>query len=184
MAFLKFSRDRQGYEHFFLVQPTSRRGKDRPRLLYWFRTPPNVKVGREPFDSETRLALETLNPGVDFDWTTIVATPIPPADTERWRERRQAERTFRQAAEVRIEETVEAGETPLEPVQPEPAAPVAVAIEALTTESSESSQTLEPVLTTSMTSTPGEMSTPEAPGPARHRRRRRGRRGRGKGAEP
>jgi hypothetical protein len=96
MAFLRFSRDKRGYEHFYLVEATTnRRGKTRTRVLYWFRTPPNVKVGREPFDDDVRRALESQNPGVAFDWRKIVETPIPSADADRWRERRRAEKAER-----------------------------------------------------------------------------------------
>jgi hypothetical protein len=98
VAFLRFSRDKRGYEHFYLVEATTnRRGKTRPRILYWFRTPPGVKVGRQPFDADVRRMLETQNPGVSFDWQKIEATPIPSADVERWRERRRAERAERAA---------------------------------------------------------------------------------------
>jgi hypothetical protein len=100
VAFLKFSRDKRGYENFYLVEPATR-GKARPRVLYWFRTPPNVKVGRTPFDIEMQHAVEAQNPGVVFDWDAIVRTPIPPpSDTERWRERRRVERAMRSAADV------------------------------------------------------------------------------------
>src|SRR5438132_13904201 len=103
MAFFRFSRDKRGYEHFYLVEPTTnRRGKSRPRILYWFRTPPNVKVGREPFAEHVRRALEAQNPGVAFDWDTLMATPVPAPDTERWRERRRAERAARQTPEVEL----------------------------------------------------------------------------------
>jgi hypothetical protein len=93
VAFLRFTRDKRGYEQFSLVEAsTNRRGKTRSRLLYWYRTPPNVKVGREPFDESVRRALEAQYPGVQFDWRKIVETPIPSAETERWRERRRAEK--------------------------------------------------------------------------------------------
>src|SRR5688572_20842859 len=108
MAFLKFSRDKRGYENFYLMQPTAR-GKSRPRLLYWFHTPPNVKVGRAAFDPEVRRALEAHNPDVTFDWTAIVQTPIPAPDTERWRERRRVERAMRAASDA---ETADEGEEP------------------------------------------------------------------------
>ena len=50
MAFVRVSRDKRGYEHIYLIDATARRGKtSRPRVLYWFRTPPGVTVGREPF---------------------------------------------------------------------------------------------------------------------------------------
>jgi hypothetical protein len=101
VPFLKFSRDKRGYEHFYLVQPTStRRGKERQHILYWFRTPPNVKVGREPFAEHVQRALEAQYPDVRFDWETLVATPIPPPETDHWRERRRADRAARQAADA------------------------------------------------------------------------------------
>jgi hypothetical protein len=98
VAFLRFHRDKRGYEHFYLVEATTnRRGKSRSRVLYWFRTPPNLKIGREPFDDEVRRALEAQNPGVTFDWRKISETPVPSADAERWRERRRLERAAKAA---------------------------------------------------------------------------------------
>ncbi len=98
MPFLRFSRDKRGYEHTYLVQSTNRRGKPvRPRVLYWFRTPPGVRLGREPFDQEVRRMLEAQNPGIAFDWGTIVKTVFPAAEPEHWRERRRAERAARQS---------------------------------------------------------------------------------------
>jgi len=109
LAFLRFSRDKRGVENFYLVQPiTNRRGKVRPQVLYWFRSPPDVKVGREPFDPGVRRALEAQNPGVEFDWRAIVETPIPSADADKWRERRRAERAAKHAAAE--EEAAEAAE--------------------------------------------------------------------------
>ncbi len=108
MAFLRFSRDKRGVENFYLVhQTTNRRGKVRPRVLYWYRSPPDVKVGREPFDPELRRALEKQNPDITFDWRAIVETPIPSADADKWRERRRAERAAKHAAAA--EEAAEAG---------------------------------------------------------------------------
>jgi hypothetical protein len=98
VAFFRFSRDKRGYEHFYLVEPvTNRKGKSRPRVLYWYRTPPNVKVGRVPFDDEVRHALEAQYPDVTFDWTKIVDAPIPSAEADKWRERRRNERAERAA---------------------------------------------------------------------------------------
>ncbi len=100
MAFLRFSRDKRGYEHFQLVQPAvNRRGSGRPRILYWFRSPSNVRVGREPFDNAIRIAIEKQNPELEFDWTQILATPIPSAEADRWRERRRLERAARQVTQ-------------------------------------------------------------------------------------
>ena len=101
MAFLRFSRDKRGYEHFQLVEPMTRRGKMRTRVLYWFRTPPGVKVGREPFDEETRHELEAQYPAIVFDWRKITETPIPSADADKWRERRRDEKAARRAKKAR-----------------------------------------------------------------------------------
>src|SRR4029077_8470916 len=97
---------------------TNRRGKVRPRLLYFFRTPPDIKVGREPFDPELRRALERQHPDITFDWRAIVETPIPSADADKWRERRRAERAAKHAAAAEEEP----GDAPLEEA---PAAPSA-----------------------------------------------------------
>lgn len=114
MAFLRFTRDKRGYEHFQLVEAVTRRGRTRTRVLYWFRTPPGVKVGREPFDDETRRALEARNPNVAFDWKKILATPIPSADAEKWRERRREERAAKRARRAReaADGTAEGDEVP------------------------------------------------------------------------
>src|SRR5437762_11147112 len=111
MAFFRFSRDKRGYEHFYLVEPvTNRRGKSRPRVLYWYRTPPNIKVGRPPFDAEVQRALEAQNPNVVFDWRKIIDAPIPSADVEKWRDRRRAERAEKAAR--RSTAAVDAAEAP------------------------------------------------------------------------
>jgi hypothetical protein len=129
MAFFRFTRDKRGYENFYLVEPTTnRRGKVRQRILYWFRSPPDVKVGREPFDEGVRRALETQNPHVSFDWRSILEAPIPSADADKWRERRRAERAAKQAlaADLDDEPAVEAVADTVEQAQPEPARAEAV----------------------------------------------------------
>ena len=115
MAFLKFSRDKRGVESFSLVQATAnRRGKIRPRILYWFRTPPDIKVGRQPFDPDIRRALEKQNPDITFDWRAIEETPIPSADADKWRERRRIERAAKHAARAEEESEAADGEAETE----------------------------------------------------------------------
>jgi hypothetical protein len=95
---VRFSRDKRGYEYVYLVHTPVRRGKPgRTRVLYWYRTPPGIRIGRKPFDEEVQRTLEQQNPGLTFDWEAIIATPMPPPDmTEFWRERRRAEKLARQ----------------------------------------------------------------------------------------
>jgi hypothetical protein len=108
VPFVRFSRDRRGYEHIYLIDSSAERG-GRSRILFWFRTPPGVKVGRSPFDSETQRSLERQNPGVQFDWAQIVAARIPPpVPVENWREKRRAERAIKRA---RAAEAAEAADT-------------------------------------------------------------------------
>ncbi len=167
MAFLRFSRDHRGNENFYLVQPTVRRGKSRTRILYWFHSPPNVRVGRAPFDEATRKALEARYPDVVFDWKTIIETPIPSADTEKWRERRRLERAQKQAALE--DDAAEAAAADADAS----ADPAAAENEDATIESEAASAAPAPAV-----------SSPPSAGPAgdaprRNRRRRRGRRGEG-----
>ena len=109
MPFLRFSRDKRGYEHTYLVHTANRRGKpSRPRILYWYRTPPGVRVGRKPFDEEVRRTIEAQNPGVVFDWESFSKAQIPAAEPEPWWERRRAERAAKQAR--RADDVVEVDE--------------------------------------------------------------------------
>ena len=105
MPFVRFSRDRRGYEHLYLVDSKEH---GRSRVIYWFRTPPGVKVGRSPFDAATQRSLEQQYPDVTFDWPQIVAARMPPpTPVENWREKRRAERAFKRA---RAEEAAGAAE--------------------------------------------------------------------------
>jgi hypothetical protein len=178
VAYLKFSRDKRGYEHFYLLQPANR-GKARPRMLYWFRTPPGVKVGRSPFDPEMRRALEAQNPAVVFDWEAITQTPIPPpAEPERWRERRRMERAGR-AAETEEAASADAGEEPaksrlvtVEPTEESPAVESASA--------AAEPQTASDLTVPSESSGSASATVTSQDGAARQGHRRRRRRGRRK----
>ena len=106
MPFVRFSRDRRGYEHLYLVESNEH---GRSRVIYWFRTPPGVKVGRSPFDAATQRSLEQQYPDVTFDWPQIVAARMPPpTPVENWREKRRAERAFKRARAEEAAGSVEA----------------------------------------------------------------------------
>jgi hypothetical protein len=78
---LRFNRDKRGYETTALVQAGGRRRGRGQRLLYFFRTPPGVRVGRAPIDEDAIRLLEEHNPDVQFDWTRILKSP-PLEDVE------------------------------------------------------------------------------------------------------
>ena len=71
------------------------------RLLYWFRTPPGVRVGRAPIDQEAIRLLEQHNPDVQFDWTRILKDPPPDPQARRERERDPRERDRRERRDAR-----------------------------------------------------------------------------------
>jgi hypothetical protein len=174
VPFLRFSRDKRGVESFTLVHTTTnRRGKVRPRVLYWFRTPPDIKVGRQPFDPAVRRALEAQNPDIAFDWRAIVETPIPSADADKWRERRRAERAAKYAAAAE-----ESAETLSGEIEIEAGADADADAEEMVAAPSETAVLAsdpEP-----LTDAPPAQSAPRSNDPNRKRRRRRsGGRGRG-----
>src|SRR5262245_50886444 len=187
MAFLRFTRDKRGYEQFSLVEAiTNRRGKSRSRLLYWYRTPPNVRVGREPFDEAVRRALEAQNPGVQFDWRKIIETPVPSAETEHWRERRRAEKAEKAARRTEVaagaasqsedaEEELEEELIAAPDVEAEAEREAAPSLDAV--DDSDIDASVEATGDSDRAAQTVPQNTTQAPGPGR-RRRRRGRRGR------
>jgi hypothetical protein len=78
---LRFARDRRGYESTYLVEAVRKGGHESGALLYWFRTPPHVKIGRAAFDEDAIRLLEQQHPEIDFDWDRIL-TARPPAAPE------------------------------------------------------------------------------------------------------
>jgi hypothetical protein len=58
-----------------LTSGGGRRRSRGQRLLYFFRTPPGIRVGRAPIDEDAIRLLEEHNPGVQFDWTRILKQP-------------------------------------------------------------------------------------------------------------
>jgi hypothetical protein len=131
---LRFTRDKRGYETTSLVHAGRRNGRARQRILYWFRTPPGVKVGRPALDEEAIRWIEEHNPDIEFDWPKILEADSPaalPADDSRVRrQRRDRDRprppraTSPSAAATEVERpkppTAEPERIELEPSEQEP----------------------------------------------------------------
>ena len=104
MPFIRFARDKKGYESTCVMhayRPPN--GPQRLRVLYLFRTPAHLKVGRQALDEEVIEALEHTHPDISFDWTALRKEPAEvrterPERVERWernarhRERRGGDR--------------------------------------------------------------------------------------------
>jgi hypothetical protein len=86
---LRVTRDKRGYEHIYLIADSRRRGRADSRLVYWCRMPGGLRVGREPFDSETRDALERGNPDLTFDWPALTKTLSQSLAAARWAARQE-----------------------------------------------------------------------------------------------
>ena len=107
MPYLRFSRDKRGYENTYVLHTFRGKRGPEPRLLYWFRTPPGARVGRHPLDEEAIRALEASNPGLDFDWSEMLKVRMPPRPPETRRGKQQAARK-----EVRGAPRAAASQTP------------------------------------------------------------------------
>ena len=159
---MRFTRDKRGYETTSLVHAGRHNGRSRQRILYWFRTPPGVKVGRPALDEDAIRWIEEHNPDIEFDWPRILqAQPpaAPPAEDARGRRpkrdrpRPATPRGARPAPPAapsrpaRVEPELEREPEPseLEPLETEPSElePLAEAFEQLT--HPETEEKLEPV---------------------------------------
>jgi hypothetical protein len=146
LPFLRFSRDKRGYETTALVDAGRRDGRSQERILYWFRTPPGVKVGRPALDEVAIRFIEEHNPDIEFDWPKILevqpAAAPPPDDTRVRRGRRDRERprTARPPAPATQPTRESARSHPpsaepeppeSEPMEPEPSEPQPLEVEPL-----------------------------------------------------
>ncbi len=113
MPYLRFSRNQRGYEHTFVLHTFRGEGQSKPRLLYWFRTPPGVRVGRHPLDEEAIRAIEEKNPNLAFDWGRMLKVqPPPPPDAERRGKAQRAARSNRRAGPGRTPRPAVAADEP------------------------------------------------------------------------
>lgn len=71
MPFLRVLRDKRGYETTYLMHWFRDGSRQRSKILYVFRTPPGVKVGRDPIDSAIIREIEAQHPDIEFDWRAL-----------------------------------------------------------------------------------------------------------------
>ncbi len=93
MTYVRVARDQRGYETTLLLHAVV--PGDRPRVLYWYRSAPGVRVGRAPLDEEAIRTIEEQYPDIEFDWPQLFeeASNMPPeAERRPERPRRKAPR--------------------------------------------------------------------------------------------
>lgn len=78
MPFIRHAHDKRGYDCMLVMhayRPTS--GPARTKVLYLFRSPSHVQVGRKALDPEVREALEHTHPDLTFDWNGLLRDAPP-----------------------------------------------------------------------------------------------------------
>ena len=107
MPFLRVIRDKRGYETTYLMHWFRDGNRQRSRILYIFRTPGGVRVGRDPLEPDILREIEASHPDIPFEWKVIRDNQqiIEPAIEQRRRRPRS-----------------EGGEPPSPPPPPAPAA--------------------------------------------------------------
>jgi hypothetical protein len=70
--FLRFTRDKNGYDNTYIVLTVREDGRTRLRVLYWFHGPSYAKVGRTALDDRVRHELEEAYPNVRFEWDALI----------------------------------------------------------------------------------------------------------------
>lgn len=89
MPFIRHARDKRGYESTFVMHAyRGSNGASRTRVLYLFRSPSSLKVGRRALEPEVMEALEHTHPDLAFDWTTLLREPGLPRMDPRERQPR------------------------------------------------------------------------------------------------
>lgn len=123
MPFLRVIRDKRGYETTYLMHWYREGNRQQSRILYTFRTPSGVRVGRAPLEPDVLRQLEREHPDIDFDWQVVldnqqvVDSNPEPRNQRRPRRRRDEERDSPPAAAAPAEKLARA-EAPAQPAAP------------------------------------------------------------------
>jgi hypothetical protein len=72
VPFLRVLRDKRGYETTYVVHWFRDGNRQRSRILYVFRTPPGVRVGRDVLDPAVVREIEAQHPEIEFDWRALL----------------------------------------------------------------------------------------------------------------
>ncbi len=94
MPFLRVIRDKRGYETTYLMHWCREGNRQHSRILYVFRTPGGVRVGREALEADVLKQIEAHNPDIEFDWNAVFHNQQivePPTELRRPRKRPSAE---------------------------------------------------------------------------------------------
>jgi hypothetical protein len=71
LPFLRVVRDKRGYETTYLMHWYREGQRQRTKILYVFRSPGGVRVGRNVLEPEVLRQLEAEHPDIQFDWSAV-----------------------------------------------------------------------------------------------------------------
>lgn len=71
MPFLRVIRDKRGYETTYLMHLYRDGQRQRSKILYVFRTPGGVRVGRDPLEPDMLRQIEAQYPDIVFNWQLV-----------------------------------------------------------------------------------------------------------------
>ena len=71
MPFLRVIRDKRGYETTYLMHLYREGHRQRSRILYVFRSPGGVRVGRDPLEPDVLREIEAQYQDIAFDWKDV-----------------------------------------------------------------------------------------------------------------
>jgi hypothetical protein len=71
VPFLRVIRDKRGYETTYLMHWYRDGNRQQSRILYVFRSPGGVRIGRDPLEPEVIRQIEAQHPDISFDWKVV-----------------------------------------------------------------------------------------------------------------
>jgi hypothetical protein len=100
VPFLRVIRDKRGYETTYLMHWYREGNRQHSRILYVFRSPGGVRVGRNPLEPDIARQIEAQHPDIAFDWKVVRENQqvIEPAPEQRRRRPPRQEETAAPAA--------------------------------------------------------------------------------------
>jgi hypothetical protein len=72
VPFLRVIRDKRGYETTYLMHWYREGARQRSRILYVFRSPGGVRVGRGSLEPDVLRDIEAQHPDIAFDWKAVL----------------------------------------------------------------------------------------------------------------
>jgi hypothetical protein len=93
VPFLRVVRDKRGYETTYLMHWFREGSRQYSRILYMFRTPGGVRVGRMALEPQVLRQIEVDYPDIEFDWGGVLEhrQVVEPPPERRPRKRRRGE---------------------------------------------------------------------------------------------